>query len=158
MNEDAFTLKVDKWTFRVPKNLLYIENDIWAKIEGDKATVGIADFLQQNMSDIIFVNFEKIGKEIGQFDEIAEFESTKSVLDVQSPVSGKIVEVNEKLRDNPLFANSDPYGEGWFVKIQLKNLDFDKETLLTGEQYFEVLKKKIEIEHKRRAEKQAAQK
>lgn len=155
---EFFTLKVDKWTFRVPKDYYYIENDCWAKVEGDIATVGIADFLQQNMGDIIFVNFREVGSEISQFDECADFESTKSVLDVQSPVSGKIVEVNEKLKDDPSLANTDPYGEGWFLKIKLTNFEFDKESLLNGEQYFEVFKKKIEIERKRRAEKEAAQK
>jgi glycine cleavage system H protein len=149
MVEEPYQIKVDKWTFRVPKELLYNENDCWARIEGDKAKVGITDFLQNMISDIIFVEFKEVGSEIGQFDEVAAFESVKSVLDLISPVSGIIEGVNEKLRGSPELANKDPYGEGWFVSIKLENPDADKENLLTAEGYFEVLKKKLEIERKK---------
>jgi len=149
MVEAPFEIKVDKWTFRVPKDLLFNENDCWARIEGDKAKVGITDFLQNMISDIVFVEFKEVGSKIEQFDEVAAFESVKSVLDVISPVSGIIEEVNEKLRDSPGRANKDPYGEGWFVLVKLETPDADKENLLTPEGYFEVLKKKLEIERKK---------
>jgi glycine cleavage system H protein len=147
---EAFELKVDKWTFHVPKDLFYIENDCWARFEGDTAKVGITDFLQNMIGDIVFVNFLKVGSEVEQFDEIADFESVKSVLDVLSPVSGTIESVNEKLREAPELANKDPYGEGWFVSIKLANPDADKENLITAEGYLEVLKKKLEMERKKR--------
>jgi len=149
MVEAPFEIKVDKWIFRVPKDLFFNENDCWARIEGDKAKVGITDFLQNMISDIVFVEFKEVGSKIEQFDEVAAFESVKSVLDVISPVSGIIEEVNEKLRDSPELANEDPYGEGWFVLVKLENPDADKENLLTAEGYFEVLKKKLEIERKK---------
>jgi glycine cleavage system H protein len=149
MVEAPFEIKVDKWTFRVPKDLFFNENDCWARIEGDKAKVGITDFLQNMISDIVFVEFKEVGSKIEQFDEVAAFESVKSVLDVISPVSGIIEEVNEKLRDSPELANKDPYGEGWFVLVKLENPDADKENLLNAEGYLEVLKKKLEIERKK---------
>lgn len=149
MVEAPYEIKVDKWTFRVPKDLFFNENDCWARIEGDKAKVGITDFLQNMISDVVFVEFKEVGSRIEQFDEVAAFESLKSVLDVISPVSGVIDGVNEKLRESPELANKDPYGEGWFVSIKLENPEADEENLLTAEGYFEVLKKKLEIERKK---------
>ena len=149
MVEAPYEIKADKWTFRVPKDLFFNENDCWARIEGDKAKVGITDFLQNMISDIIFVEFKEVGSKIEQFDEVAAFESVKSVLDVISPVSGVIEGVNEKLRESPELANKDPYGEGWFVLIKLANLDVDRENLLSAQGYFEVLKGKLEIERKK---------
>jgi glycine cleavage system H protein len=149
MVEDAYQIKVDKWTFRVPKGLFFNENDCWTKIEGDKAKVGITDFLQSMASDVIFVEFKDVGSEVEQFDEIASFESVKTVLDLISPVSGTIEKVNEKLSEKPDLVNQDPYGEGWFATIKLKNFDSDRENLLNAESYFEVLKRKLEAERKK---------
>jgi len=145
-SEDYYQLKVLKWTFRVPKVLLYNENDCWTKIEGDKARVGITDFLQSMATDIIFVEFKDVGTEIEQLDEVASFESTKTILDLISPVSGIIVEVNEKLSERPELVNQDPYGEGWFAVLELKNFESDRENLLDAQKYFEVLKRKVELE------------
>jgi glycine cleavage system H protein len=149
MVEEPYQIKVDKWTFRVPKELFYNENDCWVRIEGDTAKVGITDFLQNMISDIIFVKFNELGSKIEQFDEIASFESTKSVLDLISPVSGTIQKVNEKLNQSPELANKDPYGEGWFAIMKLENFEIDRENLLDAQNYFEVLKKKVEAERKK---------
>jgi glycine cleavage system H protein len=149
MVEEPYQLKVDKWTFRVPKELFYNENDCWARIEGDTAKVGITDFLQNMTSDIIFVKFNELGSRIEQFDEIASFESTKSVLDLISPVSGTIQKVNEKLSQSPELANKDPYGEGWFATIKLDNFENDRQNLLQAQDYFEVLKRKVETERRK---------
>ena len=148
-NEDSYQLKVLKWTFRVPKGLLYNENDCWAKIEGPKARVGITDFLQSMATDIIFVEFKDVGTEIEQPDEVASFESVKTILDLISPVSGVIVEVNEKLSERPELVNQDPYGEGCFAVLKLKNFESDRENLLDATGYFEVLKRKVEAERKK---------
>jgi glycine cleavage system H protein len=147
--EDAYQIKVDKWTFRVPKEMFYNENDCWARIEGETAKVGITDFLQNMTSDIIFVEFKEPGAEVEQFDELASFESTKTVLDLISPVSGTIDKINEKLSVNPELANKDPYGEGWFAIVKLKNFEGDRQNLLTAQDYFEVLKRKVETERKK---------
>lgn len=149
MVEEPYQIKVDKWTFRVPKELFYNENDCWARIEGDTAKVGITDFLQNMISDIIFVKFNELGSKVEQFDEIASFESTKSVLDLISPVSGTIQKVNEKLNQSPDLANKDPYGEGWFAIIKLDNFENDRQNLLQAQDYFEVLKRKVETERRK---------
>jgi len=145
-NEDSYQLKVLKWTFRAPKGLFYNENDCWAKIEGYKARVGITDFLQSMATDIIFVEFKDVGTEIEQLDEVASFESIKTILDLISPVSGVIVEVNEKLSERPELVNQDPYGEGWFAVLKLKDFESDRENLLDAQKYFEVMKRKVESE------------
>jgi glycine cleavage system H protein len=149
MVEEPYQIRVDKWTFRVPKELFYNENDCWARIEGDTAKVGITDFLQNMISDIIFVKFNELGSKIEQFDEIASFESTKSVLDLISPVSGTIQKVNEKLNQSPELANKDPYGEGWFAIIKLENFENDRQNLLSAQDYFEALKRKVETERRK---------
>jgi len=149
MVEEPYQIKVDKWAFRVPKDLFYNENDCWARIEGDTAKVGITDFLQNMISDIIFVKFNELGSRVEQFDEIASFESTKSVLDLLSPVSGTIKEVNEKLSQSPELANKDPYGEGWFAVLKLEDFENDRQNLLQAQDYFEVLKRKVETERRK---------
>ena len=146
MAEKPFEIKVDKWTFRVPRDLFYNENDCWAKLDGNVATVGITDFLQNMASDIIYVELPDLGTEVEQFDEAGSFEAIKTMLDLISPVSGVVREVNEKLREKPELVNQDPYGEGWFVRIELKDFESDKEALLEASKYFEVLKKKVEAE------------
>ena len=148
----ALELKVDKWTFKVPKNLLYNENDFWAKIEGNTATVGITDYMQNMVSDIIYVELPTIGNRIEQFDEAGSFESTKTILDIISPVTGIIQEVNHELENTPDLANTDPYDKGWFLKVALLNLESDKENLIDAHAYFEVMKRKIEKERAKRTD------
>ncbi len=140
-------LKVDKWTFTVPKGSFYNENDFWARIDGKMATVGITSYLQSKLSDIIFVSLPQVGTKIEQFGEAGSFESVKAALDVILPVSGSVVEVNNELVNSPDLANSDPYGKGWFLKIELSDFESDKENLIDAEGYFEVMKKKVEKEH-----------
>jgi len=151
-------LKVDKWTFTVPKGLYYNENDFWARIDGKIATVGITSYLQSHLSDIIFVSLPQIGTKIEQFGEAGSFESVKAALDVISPVSGSVAEVNNELVNSPDLANSDPYGKGWFLKIELSDFESDKENLIDAEGYFEVMKKKVEKEHEQLKGKHASNK
>jgi len=146
---ESLEFRLDKWTFKVPKNLLYNENDCWAKIDGKLATVGITDFLQNLMSDIVFVELPKIGDKIEQFDEAGSLESIKATLDLISPVSGVIEEVNNELSNTPDLANTDPYGKGWFLKVQLTDFESDKENLIGADDYLEVMKKKAEKEQQR---------
>ena len=101
------------------------------------------------ISDIIFVKFNELGSKIEQFDEIASFESIKSVLDLISPVSGTIQKVNGKLSQSPELANKDPYGEGWFAIIKLEDFENDRQNLLQAQDYFEVLKRKVETERRK---------
>ena len=146
---ESLELKVDKWTFTVPKELFYNENDFWARIEGKIATVGITSYLQSHLSDIIFVSLPQVGTKVEQFGEAGSFESVKAALDVISPVSGSVVEVNSELVVSPDLANSDPYGKGWFLKIELTDFESDKENLTDAEGYFKVMKKKVEKDHEK---------
>lgn len=146
MSKEPYELKEDKWTFRVHRDRFYTENDSWAKVEGDIATVGITDYLQNMVGDVMYVECYKKGMAIKQFDEVASFESVKTMVDVISPVSGIIAEVNGRLGSEPELVNKDPYGEGWFVKIEVKDFNVDKGNLLGPEGYFEALRKKVEAE------------
>lgn len=106
---------------KVPEELKYTEEHEWVKIEGDIAIVGITDFAQNELSDIVYVELPEVGKNIKKGDVIATVEAVKTVADVYSPVSGEIIEVNEKLKDEPSIINNDPYGEGWIAKVKMEN-------------------------------------
>jgi len=141
---DYFDVTVDKYYFRVPKvGYFFNENDCWIKSEGTKAMLGITDYLQNAASDILFVDLPEIGVEIEQFDDIGSFESSKTVLQLISPGAGKIISVNKELKDHPEYINQDPYGKGWFIELELKNFEEDKELLMDGPTYFEYMKNKI---------------
>ena len=121
------------------ENLKYSKDHEWVKLEGDIATVGITDFAQKQLTDIVFVELPDKGKQAEADKQLAVVESVKSVSDVISPVSGEVIEVNEKLVDNPEVINSDPYGEGWFFKIMLKDkAELDK--LMSKEEYEKITK------------------
>ncbi|MHA1680796.1 MAG: glycine cleavage system protein H, partial [Promethearchaeota archaeon] len=144
---EYFEIRRDKFYFKVPKNQYFFnENDCWARVYGDVAYIGISDFLQNQASDVMYVDLPAIDQEFEQFDDVGSFESVKTVLQLITPVSGKIIAVNKRLNDAPELLNQDPYREGWFVKIQLQNFEEDKELLLNGSEYFDLMKKKIEDE------------
>jgi glycine cleavage system H protein len=104
----------------IPTNLKYTPNDEWIKVEGKIGTVGISDFAQNQLSDIVFVEIVAVeGDTIKKGDTCATLESVKAAADVFMPVSGKIVAVNENLPDKPEQVNSDPYGEAWMVKVEI---------------------------------------
>jgi glycine cleavage system H protein len=140
---------VDKWTFRVPRDRFYNENDCWVKLDGSRATLGITDFLQNMAGDIIYVELPEPGTVVEQFDEVGSFEAVKIMLDLISPVNGVVKEVNEELLEKPELANQDPYERGWFVKMEVADFDVDRENLLDATGYFEVLKRKVEAERRK---------
>jgi len=146
---ESLELKIDKWTFKVPRELFYIDNDFWTRIEGNRGTVGITSYMQSKLSDIIFVRLPQIGAKVEQFGEAGDFESVKAVLDVISPVSGTVIEVNRELEIQPDLANSDPYGKGWFYKVELSDFESEKENLSDAESYFAVMKRNVEKEHEK---------
>lgn len=142
--QNYFDITVDKYYFRVPKEGYYFnENDCWIKPNGKTALMGITDYLQNSASDILFVDFPEIGIGIEQFDDVGSFESSKTVLQLISPGTGKIIAINKSLESHPELMNQDPYNKGWFVEIQLKNFEEDVELLMDGPSYFEYMKKKI---------------
>ncbi|HUW89218.1 MAG TPA: putative zinc-binding protein [Candidatus Nanopelagicaceae bacterium] len=141
---DFFEITVDKYYFKVPKEGYYFnENDCWIKPEGKTALLGISDYLQNAAADILFVEFPEIGSEIEQFDDAGSFESSKTVLQLISPGTGKITRVNKTLENNPELMNQDPYQRGWFIEIELRDFEEDKDLLMNGPDYFEYMKEKI---------------
>ena len=102
----------------VPSDLLYSNDHEWARREDGRVRVGITDYAQDSLGDVVYVDLPPVGTEVEASTSFGEVESTKSVSDLFAPVSGKVVEVNESLADNPELINSDPYGEGWLVVIE----------------------------------------
>jgi glycine cleavage system H protein len=117
-----------------PENLRYTKEHEWVRIEGDEATVGITDFAQRELGDIVYVEIETVGKELGVGEVFGTVEAVKTVSDLFLPLSGTVSEVNPTLNSNPESVNTDPYGEGWMIKMKIKNLS-DLDNLLTAEAY-----------------------
>ena len=103
------------------EGLLYTESHEWVKEEGDKVTIGISDYAQSQMKDVVYVEMPEVGSEFKKGESIGVVESVKTVADIYSPVSGKVVETNLALKDHPQFINEDPFGKGWIVKIAVRD-------------------------------------
>ena len=145
-NFEYETFQNGKFIFRVPKDpeVYFNENDCWAYVIGNRARVGVTDFVQQNLSDILYFTPPDIGAEIDQFGEVGDIESSKSVFELISPVSGKVVSINETLVQKPELLNENPYELGWVAELELTDFESDKELLIGFEKYFELMKKKVE--------------
>ena len=117
-----------------PDSLRYTKDHEWVKIEGDQASVGITDFAQRELGDIVYVEIETVGKDLNAGDVFGTVEAVKTVSDLFLPVSGTVTEVNPGLNGNPEAVNSDPYGEGWMIKMKVRNTA-DLDNLLTAEAY-----------------------
>ena len=118
----------------IPNELMYTNDHEWAKFDNNIVTIGITDFAQGELGDIIFVELPEIGKEIEKDEPFGTIEAVKTVSDLLSPVNGKVIEVNTGLEDSPEFVNEDCYGKGWFVKIEI-NDPSEKDNLLSAEDY-----------------------
>ncbi len=140
--------KKDKFIFRIPKDGFYFnENDSWIYISGNIARIGVTDYVQQSLSDIMFFNPPAIDSEIEQFEELGTIESGKAVFEVVCPVSGKIISLNDEILEAPELINENPYEKGWIAEIELTDLEEDKDFLLNFEDYFEILKRKVDEFH-----------
>ena len=126
--------------YEVPDELYYSREHEWVRLEGTTAVVGITDYAQEQLHEIVYVEIQKEGSEVKQFQTMGTVESVKSVSDIFSPISGKIVEVNTELADSPELLNQDPYGKGWMARINLTDFKKDKQNLLTAKQYTELIK------------------
>ncbi len=104
-----------------PSDLKYTETHEWARIEGDIATIGISDFAQSQLGDIVYVELPEVDTAVVKGEELTTIESAKAVGEVKAPLSGKVTEVNEPLGDDPEVVNSSPYGNGWLIKIKLSD-------------------------------------
>jgi len=105
----------------VPDNLRYTKDHEWIRVEGDVATVGITDHAQQELGDIVFVELPKVGAQLEQSASFGSVESVKAVSDIYSPVAGEVTEINTALADAPEKVNADPYGEGWIMKLRVRD-------------------------------------
>jgi glycine cleavage system H protein len=121
-----------------PKELRYSEEHEWVKIEGEKIRIGITDFAQSELGDIVFVELPEVGDEITINEPFGSVESVKTVSELYAPISGKVVEINADLDDSPEFVNESPYEKAWMIVIEPSNVS-EVESLMTAEQYEEMI-------------------
>jgi len=118
----------------IPKNLKYTNDHEWISIDGDVATVGVTDFAQGELGDIVYVEVETLDEELEKEEVFGTVEAVKTVSDLFMPISGEIIEFNESLETNPEKVNEDPYGEGWMIKVKISNPS-ELDELLSSEEY-----------------------
>ena len=118
----------------IPENLKYTEEHEWIKLDNNIATVGITDFAQGELGDIVYIEIDSLDNELSANDVFGTVEAVKTVSDLFMPIDGKVIELNSKLEDNPELVNDDPYGEGWIIKIEVSNSN-DNQGLLSAEEY-----------------------
>ncbi len=122
----------------LPDNLKYTSEHEWIRVEGDFAYIGITDYAQKELGDIVFVEIETVGEELSKGDTFGTIEAVKTVSDMFMPLSGEILEVNPKLEDEPEIVNNEPYGDGWMMKMSLSNTD-ELNDLLSDKAYLELI-------------------
>ena len=118
----------------IPKELRYSEDHEWIKVEGNKARIGITAFAQSELGDIVFMQLPEVGDEITLGESFGSVESVKTVSELNAPISGKIVEINEELGDEPQFVNESPYEKGWMIVVELSD-ESQIDNLLSAEKY-----------------------
>ena len=118
----------------IPENLKYTKDHEWVRVEGDIAVVGVTDFAQGELGDIVFIEIETEGEDLEREAVFGTIEAVKTVSDLYMPISGKVLEVNADLESQPDLVNKDPYGGGWMVKVEIANVE-EIEQLLSYEQY-----------------------
>jgi glycine cleavage system H protein len=126
--------------FEIPDGLYYSKEHEWIRLEGKEAVIGITDYAQKQLHEIVYVEVQKKGTEIKQFQTMGTVESVKSVSDVFSPITGRITQVNTELSESPELLNQDPYGKGWLVRAEIADPAKDLTKLLTPQKYTEYIK------------------
>jgi glycine cleavage system H protein len=122
----------------IPENLRYSKDHEWVLVEGDTATIGITDYAQHSLGDVVYIEFPKVGDKFASHEAFGSVESVKAVSEVFLPVAGEVTEVNEPLNDDAEKVNSDPYGEGWMVKVKMENTG-EADAMLSAAEYEEYL-------------------
>ena len=130
--------------YEVRMDLLYTEEHEWVKVEDGNARVGVTDYAQKSLHEIVYVELPKEGMEVKQMKPMGTVESIKAVSEVYSPISGRVIKINGRLRESPELVNESPYDEGWIALIEPSNLDEELKRLLTPKQYANLLRKIIE--------------
>ena len=119
---------------KIPEDLKYTKDHEWVRVEGNVATVGVTDFAQSELGDIVFVEIETLDEELEREEVFGSVEAVKTVSDLFMPIGGTVIEINENIESAPELVNSDPYGEGWMIKIEINEAS-DIENLLSAEAY-----------------------
>ncbi len=122
----------------LPQDLKYTNEHEWVKVDGDTATIGITDHAQGELGDIIFVEFPDVDQDIEKDEPFGTIEAVKTVADLFAPITGTVTEINEALEDSPESVNSDPYGDGWIVKLSISDVG-ELDELMTPDQYGELI-------------------
>ena len=122
----------------IPNELRYTKEHEWVRLEGDVATIGITDYAQGELGDIVFIEVDTVDESVAEDEVFGTIEAVKTVSDMFAPVAGEVIEFNEALEDAPESVNSDPYGEGWIIKMRVENPD-DVAALLSQEGYAELI-------------------
>ncbi|MCD6661420.1 MAG: glycine cleavage system protein GcvH [Lentimicrobium sp.] len=122
----------------IPSNLKYTKEHEWIKVEGDVALIGVTEYAQSELGDIVFIEVETVGETLSAGDTFGTIEAVKTVSDLYLPVSGEILEFNESLNSSPELVNSDAFGEGWIIKIKLSN-PAELDSLLSADAYAELI-------------------
>jgi glycine cleavage system H protein len=143
---DYLEAAVDKFIFRVATDRLYSPAGVWALAYGDRIRVGMTDFLQQRNGDVAFAEVRPAGRSVAAGEEVALIETIKANVEVISPVSGAVSEVNPALATTPEAINQDPYGQGWLAVIDASDWPKDRDALLHPQAYFELMKSQAEEE------------
>ena len=125
-------------TNNIPENLRYSKDHEWVLVEGDVATIGITDYAQHSLGDVVYVDLPRAGDGFNSHEAFGSVESVKAVSEIFTPVAGEITEVNDALNDDAEKVNSDPYGDAWFVKIKMENPN-EADKMLSAEEYEEYL-------------------
>jgi glycine cleavage system H protein len=123
---------------KFPEKLLYTESHEWVENKGSQVTVGLTDYAQAQLKDIVYIEFPKIGSKFKKGDSIGVVESVKTAADIYSPITGKVIDINFTLKDHPQFINEDPYGKGWLVKMEFKD-EKELKGLLSSKAYQGIL-------------------
>lgn len=138
--------RIDKFIFRVEENRFYSRENVWVAPEGRCARVGLTDFAQQVNGDLAFAGVRPVGTEVKASDCFADIETVKAILEILSPVTGRILEINPDLEVSPELINEDPYGKGWLAVLELHLWEEEKRSLLDAPCYLEFVKQQAEAE------------
>lgn len=122
----------------IPENLHYSKDHEWVKVDGDFATIGITDYAQHSLGDVVYVELPSVGDKFEAHEAIGSVESVKAVSEIFTPLAGEVVEANDDLNDNPEFVNNDAYGEAWMIKVKMDN-PLEADAMLSAVEYEEYL-------------------
>jgi glycine cleavage system H protein len=123
---------------KIPENLRYSKDHEWVLVDGETATIGITDYAQHSLGDVVYVDMPRVGDSFGSHEAFGSVESVKAVSEIFTPVAGEINEINDGLNDAPESVNNDPYGAGWMIKVKMSNAG-EVDAMLSSEEYEEYL-------------------